>query len=156
MSTGATAQSSPLISSASSTCYESLAISAGRLVKIQYDATMLHNRRWPAAGSWQSALCDLIEGVVSVNAECDPTYPELDRKACPTPHPTVPQVGHKCWPNFPIHLSASGSVPLMPGSEQSVAKCLYCSARPTEEPAFRSCGTARARGWHGGGEKILK
>jgi hypothetical protein len=25
-------------------------------------------------------LCDLIEGVESVNAECDPTYPELDRK----------------------------------------------------------------------------
>jgi hypothetical protein len=25
-------------------------------------------------------LCDLIEGVESVNAACDPTYPELDRK----------------------------------------------------------------------------
>jgi hypothetical protein len=34
----------------------------------QYDATTLHNRR------------GLIEGVESVNAECDPTYPELDRK----------------------------------------------------------------------------
>src|SRR4029453_18901696 len=77
-------------------------------------ATLLHSRRGPSAGSC-GPHCDLIEGVESVNAECDPTYPELDRKmACPTHHPPVPQVGHKFRPDFPIQPSASGSVPLMP------------------------------------------
>jgi len=36
--------------------------------------------RWVHGKLAVRALCDLIEGVESVNAEFDPTYPELDRK----------------------------------------------------------------------------